>query len=240
MALTDTCIAICGDSQFGSFAHALTPLLASINPDVTEKRGGIVTGRAGTATGTAGVVNAVTGPGHLQNYNYAVNGTGVDDIAGDGGAKPSIVSNIMAHSPTSILVNTGTNNLNQYPGTLATFRTWYLSMIDQMVAISPTVRIICFGTFTPFGETWTTSGGLKFSTVTSVGMAVMASEIAACVALRPGNAIFVDAITPALAQEQILNAPEPGTANGILSSDGVHANATGSALLSSLALPYFS
>ncbi len=213
--------------------NLLVQQLSSIQ---TVARVGSATGRVGSASGHIGAVAAVTGGGQIYAINSGIGGNQASDIEA---AVPARITN---YNPDVVVIEVGINDVRAVPVpvTAAAFRASYDSIIEQTQAAIPTVQIVCLSILL-MREQWASApppahfAGNPFDAPADIP--AFNAEIQAS-ALAHG-CVYVDTRPPAALLESTLNTPEPGAIDGILTTDGIHPNATGQESISDSVYPAF-
>ncbi len=212
-----------GDSITLAAWYAVTGgLVDQINaqiPTVVAPRYATLAGGARAATLAPAAVAATVAPVSIQSPIRVVN----SGVSGDETANidAAVAARITDYNPDVIVLLVGVNDVNLLEST-AFITTHYGSILSQIRAWSPTVPIACLSILF-IGELW--GAGPVWANAKDTALNDANTAIQGLCATY--NATYIDARARALTYETVNNAPAPGAASGILTSDGIHPNATG-------------
>jgi lysophospholipase L1-like esterase len=227
-------VVFCGDSitDQGVFG----PAINGINLLVTPRQSGAsrATTRANMARGSSrGVAASVP----QQPIKAIISGTPGDTVASIAG---NVANRITNHNPDVLVLFVGVNDALTATN-LAAFNASYDSILSQVAAFAdiPTLVLSIF----VIGEQWATPGPVwnnSFDPPPSnpgftPSIAQYDTEIQTAVAdTTLTDCDYLDLRPPTLAYEVANNTPEPGAANGILTTDNVHPTRRGQVFISNL------
>ncbi len=220
-----------GDSitAFGWYLGMETVLDAAVLALPQTERLSTNSGRPGYNVGTSGShVNTVAN-NPLVYTSSGVVGNKVADIATD------VPTRILAFNPTIVFLEVGINDAIASTNQGA-FTASYFSILQQVKAWNANTQILCVNELC-FGEQWIAGPPPQWGA--NVQDNFIASQNQAIAAVANAFAADVaDVRAACLVQEVALNSPAPGAVFGIMTSDAVHPNAAGKAMMCSTALAF--